>query len=293
MISKTYKKIISITLAILVFGSISNILYHIIYAIVDLSEKGWKPVIIYVILTLVIFFIIFIFTKKYLIKYLHSKDKQNHAELNATEKAIALKEKMVNYKSREKFINLEDHIIVPVYGSACAGKSTIIDYLINSSNNTKNDSIIIDLHETPKITDKIDNNIKILDKHKENNLSLYVISEDITSYEWDTIYRIVENGHYVIIILNKIDLLTETQRQEIEESVTQKIQEIKNFDRCSFVQIKASPKPLTVIIQKADGSEEESERAVEPECNALLETIKKYISKHSDKMRIKFVKTSR
>jgi hypothetical protein len=290
MINRIVSKYLPHIVVALVLGAIIKILLYIIYSIAELSEKGWKPALIFLSLVLLLVIASLVIVKRIIA---NSKKESDGTKTSPEKKPKPLIEIMEEQKNKEKPKVFDNHTVMPVYGSLHVGKTSLITCLVNSNTKSTDDELIIDVREMPSITANSEKNACILDNNRGNNLSLFVISEDMTNYEWDTLYGLIDSGSFVIIILNKTDILSKTQRNEIEESVKQKIQDIQKYNRCSFVQTAASPKPITVIIQSHDGTEKEEVRMPKEDCSSLLKAITYYVSKSSPSKQIKFMTTSR
>jgi len=100
-----------------------------------------------------------------------------------------------------------------------------------------------------------------------SDLVLFVVDADITETELAALRTIVSEGRPVIVVLNKSDLYTGSDRDRLLESLRQRTAGL--IDAAHIVTVAADPRPRSVIERGPDGREVETQRPVEPDVDAL------------------------
>ena len=104
-----------------------------------------------------------------------------------------------------------------------------------------------------------------------SDVILFIVKGDLTETEYSALKDLHYSNKPIIVAINKIDVLTKKERKEIFDSIKTKLEGYVNPK--NIVETAGEPRPVTVIIQKSDGSEEVQERNVEPLINDLRKKI--------------------
>jgi hypothetical protein len=100
---------------------------------------------------------------------------------------------------------------------------------------------------------------------------IYVVANDLYSYEHRFLSALGETGIQWVVALNKSDLLTSTARNELLASIDAKCQRLTGYR--GAVCCAAGPRPKLVVRVLANGDEVEEEVASAPELGSLIEKI--------------------
>jgi small GTP-binding protein len=103
------------------------------------------------------------------------------------------------------------------------------------------------------------------------DIVLFVADGDLTRSELAELESIRAAGRPVVLVLNKMDLHTADERALLRSTVSERVGDLVSPQ--DIVQVSASPVPVTVIQEAADGSETESLRLAEPDVAALKTRI--------------------
>ena len=100
---------------------------------------------------------------------------------------------------------------------------------------------------------------------------MFIIDEDIKAHEFEAIKSLHELHKPVLVIFNKIDTHSTTQREEIAVSVLKKLEGIIPAE--NFIPVSANPIEREYIIEKADGTTVSEIRKPRP----IVETLQQRI----------------
>jgi small GTP-binding protein len=182
------------------------------------------------------------------------------------------------------------HIHIAVLGRVSVGKSSVLNALIGEQRfstsalhgeTRKNEMTHWDeqesgslyLIDTPGINE-IDGEARERMAHEvsqRSDLVLFVIDGDMTDTEYSSLQQLAREHRPLLLVLNKCDRYTRTQRDELRTSLLARLDGIIPAD--NLVEVAASPTPRIVIEVDAEGNETESERATPPNIAALKDRI--------------------
>ncbi len=100
-----------------------------------------------------------------------------------------------------------------------------------------------------------------------SDLILFVVDSDITQSELAALQTIVAQGRPVIIVLNKIDLYTAAEQEDLLASI--RARTVGIVDPAHVVPVAAEPRPRTLLERGPDGVETEIERPVAADVERL------------------------
>jgi small GTP-binding protein len=100
-----------------------------------------------------------------------------------------------------------------------------------------------------------------------SDLVILVVDSDITETELDSLKTLLGRGRPVIVVLNKSDLFTADEQEQLLSSLRARSEGIVDPDH--ILAVAAQPRPQVVVEVGADGEEITTERAREPDVEAL------------------------
>ena len=100
-----------------------------------------------------------------------------------------------------------------------------------------------------------------------SDLVLFVVDGDITETELESLRTLLARGRPVIVVLNKRDLFTTAEQEQLLDSLRARTDGL--IDRDHIIAAAAQPRPETVIEVDEDGNETTRERAREPDVEEL------------------------
>lgn len=100
-----------------------------------------------------------------------------------------------------------------------------------------------------------------------SDLILFVIDSDMTATEFSALQLLVAEGRPVVLVFNKTDRYTPDERERLFAAVIKRCDGL--IDPRHIVEASADPRPLTIIRQHPDGTEETEERVLEPDVSEL------------------------
>ena len=100
-----------------------------------------------------------------------------------------------------------------------------------------------------------------------SDLVIFVLDGDITETELLSLRTLLSQGRPVLIALNKSDLFTQGELEDLLQSVREKTDGIVAADH--VIAVAAQPKPRVIIEVDANGNETSSEREREPDISVL------------------------
>ena len=99
------------------------------------------------------------------------------------------------------------------------------------------------------------------------DLVLFVVDGDITETELDSLRTLLTRGRPVIVVLNKSDLFTAEDQQQLLASLRKRTDGL--IDASHIIAAAAQPRPQTVIEVDADGNEVTTQRVRAPDVENL------------------------
>jgi GTP-binding protein Era len=100
-----------------------------------------------------------------------------------------------------------------------------------------------------------------------SDLVLFVLDGDITDTERTSLKTLLAQGRPVLVVLNKSDLYTRDEIEALLDSIRRKLDSLVQPQ--NVIAAAAEPRPQKVVSVAADGSEELTERAREPDVETL------------------------
>ena len=182
------------------------------------------------------------------------------------------------------------HIHIAVLGRVSVGKSSVLNALIGehrfstsalhgeTTQNTmahwdEQESGSLFLIDTPGINE-IDGEARermAREVSQRSDLVLFVIDGDMTDVEYNALQGLAREHRPLLLVLNKCDRYSATQREELRTSLLARLQQI--ILPGNMVEVSADPAPRIVIEVDADGREIESERPAPADVTALKDRV--------------------
>ena len=182
------------------------------------------------------------------------------------------------------------HIHIAVLGRVSVGKSSVLNALIGErrfstsalhGETKKNEMAHWDeqesgslfLTDTPGINE-IDGEARermAREVSQRSDLVLFVIDGDMTDSEYSALQELAHEHRPLLLVLNKCDRYTATQREELRISLLARLEHIIAPE--NLIEVSADPAPRIYIEVDADGRETESERHSPPDITALKDRI--------------------
>ena len=182
------------------------------------------------------------------------------------------------------------HIHIAVLGRVSVGKSSVLNALIGEQRfstsplhgETKKSEMAhwdeqesgsLFLIDTPGINE-IDGEARermAREVSQRSDLVLFVIDGDMTDSEHTALQALAQEHRPLLLVLNKVDRYTTTQRQELRNNLLARLGQLIPPE--NLVEVAADPAPRIVIEMDADGRETESERHAPAEIAALKDRI--------------------
>jgi GTP-binding protein Era len=103
------------------------------------------------------------------------------------------------------------------------------------------------------------------------DLILFVAAADLKAPEFDALRELVQARKPLILVMNKADLYTRAQRDELRDAVERRTAGM--IDKSDIVWVASDPAPREVEIERADGSFVLAERKPSPDVTALKQRI--------------------
>ena len=178
------------------------------------------------------------------------------------------------------------HLHLAVFGRVSTGKSSLLNALIGENRfavsplhgATKRSSMQqwdeveaggVYLIDTPGLDEAGGENREALAKEVagRSDLVIFVVDSDITETELESLKTLLSRGRPVIVVLNKSDLFTADEQAQLLNSLRARTEGI--VDPEHILAVAAQPRPQSVVELDAEGGETATERAREPEVEAL------------------------
>ena len=182
------------------------------------------------------------------------------------------------------------HIHIAVLGRVSVGKSSVLNALIGErrfstsalhGETRRNEMALWDekesgslfLIDTPGINE-IDGDARermAREVSQRSDLVLFVIDGDMTDSEYSALQGLAQEHRPLLLVLNKRDRYTATQREELRTSLLARLEGI--IPPGNLVEVAADPAPRIYIEVDAEGRETEHERPVPPDVTALKDRV--------------------
>ncbi len=178
------------------------------------------------------------------------------------------------------------HLHLAVFGRVSTGKSSLLNALIGADafavsplhGETRHSSMQpwnevdaggVFLIDTPGLDEAGGEGREQLAKEVagRSDLVIFVLDGDITETELLSLRTLLAQGRPVLIALNKSDLFTAEELENLLQSVRDKTDGIVDAEH--VIAVAAQPRPQTVIEVDADGNETAAERTRPPDVSAL------------------------
>ncbi len=178
------------------------------------------------------------------------------------------------------------HIHIAVFGRVSVGKSALLNALLGEKRFSVSplhgetraadfahwDSVSdggLFLIDTPGINEIEGENREQLahDVAARSDLVLFVVDGDLTETELRALRIIVEDNRPAILVLNKVDRLTEEQKNTLLEALTRRVEGL--IPPANIVTASAKPAAKTYIFVDEHGHEREEKRQAEPDVEAV------------------------
>jgi small GTP-binding protein len=178
------------------------------------------------------------------------------------------------------------HLHLAVFGRVSTGKSSLLNALVGEERfavsplhgATKSSSMQpwdevqaggVYLIDTPGLDEAGGEEREALAKEVagRSDLVIFVVDSDITETELDSLKTLLGRGRPVIVVLNKSDLFTADEQEQLLSSLRARSEGIVDPDH--ILAVAAQPRPQVVVEVGADGEEKSTERAREPDVEAL------------------------
>ncbi len=178
------------------------------------------------------------------------------------------------------------HLHLAVFGRVSTGKSSLLNALVGEERfavsplhgATKRSSMQqwdevqaggVYLIDTPGLDEAGGEEREALAKEVagRSDLVIFVVDSDITETELDSLKTLLGRGRPVIVVLNKSDLFTADEQEQLLSSLRARSEGIVDPDH--ILAVAAQPRPQVVVEVGADGEEITTERAREPDVEAL------------------------
>ncbi len=180
----------------------------------------------------------------------------------------------------------EQEIHIAVFGRVGVGKSSLLNALLGQARfstsalhgETKHEHRAdwqeleaghVILVDTPGI-DELDGQQReklALEISERADIVLMVCDADLTQLELTALASLAKRGRTLVLVLNKADRYTEAEQQQLLERLRERTDGL--IPQGNVVACSSDPRPETVVLQAADGSETEQLRAREPEVDDL------------------------
>jgi len=182
------------------------------------------------------------------------------------------------------------HIHIAVLGRVSVGKSSVLNALIGERlfstsalhGETRHQAMAcweeqesgsLFLIDTPGINE-IDGEARermAREVSGRSDLVLFIIDGDMTDSEYRTLQEVEREHRPLLLVLNKCDRYTATQREQLRGSLLVRLGTI--IAPSNFIEVSADPAPRIYIQVDAEGRETEIERASPPDVGALKDRI--------------------
>jgi small GTP-binding protein len=116
-----------------------------------------------------------------------------------------------------------------------------------------------------------------------SDLLLFVLDHDLIRTEFEPLSALARQGKRSIVVLNKTDRLTDSDRDAILAKLRERLRGLVDAD--DVVAVAASPRPTPVRVRNADGSIETILEAESPDLKGLHHRIARILDREGDSLR--------
>jgi len=116
-----------------------------------------------------------------------------------------------------------------------------------------------------------------IDAAMESELVLFVIDADLSNTEVQYLSKMLAAGKRVIVVLNKCDLYTQAQRDQIRDSISAKLRKLKS--KKDIVEVYAESRSVEVEIKNDDGSKRIEQREMPADVSKLVHWIRECVER--------------
>lgn len=178
------------------------------------------------------------------------------------------------------------HIHLAVFGRVSTGKSSLLNALIGEDMFAVSplhgetrfsemqpweeiESGGVFLIDTPGLDEAggEDREIMAREVTQRSDLVVFVVDGDITESELTSLRTVVSQGRPVIVVLNKSDLYTTDEQARLLDTLRERTDGLVASEH--VLAVAAQPRPQVVVERDAEGNEVSTERAREPDVEAL------------------------
>lgn len=193
-----------------------------------------------------------------------------------------------DYESVQQMLDKLEHghVHLAVFGRVSTGKSSLLNALIGEQQfsvsplhgETRESTMQpwrevetggVYLIDTPGLDEAGGEERELMAREvtQRADLVMFVVDGDITDTELRSLRTLLALGRPVLLVLNKSDLYTSAERDELLASLRRRTEGL--LDPEHVIAVAAEPRPQSVVSVDADGNEVVTERAREPDVEAL------------------------
>lgn len=125
----------------------------------------------------------------------------------------------------------------------------------------------------PPIVDDVDANGPVLSQADGADLVLFVFDNDLLRGEMEGLRTLIADRVPLVLVLNQVDRLRETEAKELQESLWAKLADVRR--RPILVTCAPDPLPERLVVREADGTERVEEHVPEPDLGDLMAAMEK------------------
>lgn len=199
----------------------------------------------------------------------------------------------------------QEVIQIAVFGLVSRGKSAVLNALLGEKiletgplngvtqwprsirwtpnifvNSNQQEVVKVDLIDTPGL-DEVAGQVRgemAKEVARQADLILFVVSGDITRTEYDALSELRKAKKPLILVFNKIDLYSETEREEIYQNLqnlaVHQLGELEDtYSPSEVVMVAAEPTPIPVRIEWSDGNVTHEWETLPPQIDELKQKI--------------------
>jgi small GTP-binding protein len=121
-----------------------------------------------------------------------------------------------------------------------------------------------------------------IDAAMECDLILFVIDADLSNTEVKYLSKMLAEGKRVIVVFNKCDLYSQTQRGEIRDSISAKLRKLKS--KKDIVEVYAEARRVEVEIKNDEGSKRIEQREMPADVSKLVYRIRECVEREGKRL---------
>jgi uncharacterized protein len=125
--------------------------------------------------------------------------------------------------------------------------------------------------------------VDAMDLATRADLLVYVVDQDLTGTDYQTVFELARRGQRLIVALNKKDRFTEEDREAIMAKLRERLAGFVPVE--DIVAVSASPAPFQVRARKADGTTETVLEEDPPDLEALESRVAAVLEHEGDALR--------